>query len=48
VDYDQSLGPITKALTSKNQVDGVILARRLGETFRANYRKAERIARGLE
>jgi ABC-type Fe3+ transport system substrate-binding protein len=48
VDYDQSLGPITKALTSKNQVDGVILARQLGETFRANYRKAERIARGLE
>jgi hypothetical protein len=46
VDYDQSLGRITRALVSKNQVDELVLARELGESFRANYRRAERIARG--
>jgi hypothetical protein len=37
VDYDQALGPITRALGSKNQVDEVRLARDLGDTFRRNY-----------
>ena len=46
VDYDQSLGRITRALASRNQVDELVLARELGDTFRANYRRAEAIARG--
>jgi spermidine/putrescine-binding protein len=48
VDYDQALGPITRALVSKNQVDEVSLARDLGDRFRKNYERAERIARGGE
>ena len=48
VDYDQALGPITRALVSKNKVDEVSLARDLDEGFRRNYRRAERIARGGE
>jgi ABC-type Fe3+ transport system substrate-binding protein len=46
VDYDQALGRITKGLRSKNLVDAVSLARDLGKTFRENYARAERIARG--
>jgi iron(III) transport system substrate-binding protein len=46
VDYDQALGRITKGVSSKNLVDEIILARDLGATFRANYGRAERIARG--
>jgi ABC-type Fe3+ transport system substrate-binding protein len=48
VDYDQAFGRIKKGLGSKNQVEAVTLARDLGGTFRANYRRAERIARGAE
>ncbi|HEY4988600.1 MAG TPA: extracellular solute-binding protein, partial [Opitutaceae bacterium] len=48
VDYDRALGPIKKGLRSKNLVDAVTLARDLGEGFRVNYRRAERIARGQE
>jgi len=46
VDFDQACGPITRALSSKNQVDEVTFARDLGDTFRRNYARAERIARG--
>ncbi len=45
VDYDQAMGRIKRGLGSKNQVDAVSLARELAEEFRANYRRAERIAR---
>ncbi len=48
VDYDHALGPITRALVSKNKVDEVNLARDLDGGFRRNYRRAERIARGGE
>jgi len=48
VDYDQSLGPITKALTSKNLVDAIRLSRDLDDQFRRNYHRAEAIARGGE
>jgi iron(III) transport system substrate-binding protein len=48
VDYDQALGRITKGIHSKNLVDEAELARDLGATFRANYRRAERIATGRE
>ena len=45
VDYAQAMGRIKRGLGSKNQVDAVSLARELAEEFRANYRRAERIAR---
>jgi ABC-type Fe3+ transport system substrate-binding protein len=45
VDYDQARGRIKSGLESKNLVDAVTLARDLGEGFRENYRRAERIAR---
>jgi hypothetical protein len=48
VDYDQAQGRITRQLSSKNLVDAVLLARDLGGVFRANYQRAERIARGRE
>jgi iron(III) transport system substrate-binding protein len=48
VDYANSKGAITKGLTSKNLVDAVSLARDLDAVFRANYQRAERIARGAE
>jgi ABC-type Fe3+ transport system substrate-binding protein len=48
VDYDQALGPITRALTSKNLVDAIRLSRDLDDRFRRNYARAERIARGGE
>ena len=48
VDYDHALGPITRALVSRNQVDEVNLARDLGERFRERYGLAERIARDGE
>jgi len=46
VNYDEARGSIQKALNSKNKVDEVNLASRLGRIFRAQYREAERIARG--
>jgi iron(III) transport system substrate-binding protein len=46
VSYDEARGSIRKALTSKNQVDAVILAREMADRFRAQYAHAERIARG--
>jgi ABC-type Fe3+ transport system substrate-binding protein len=45
VDYDHALGPIKQALNSKNQADEVRLARDLAEHFRAQYLRAESIAR---
>ncbi len=48
VDYDHALGPITRALVSRNQVDEVNLARDLGERFRERYGLAERMARAGE
>jgi iron(III) transport system substrate-binding protein len=48
VDYDRALGPIKKALGSKNLVDSDNMGRELGDTFRANYGRAERIAKGAE
>ena len=48
VDYDQSLGAIKRALTSKNLVDAIRLSRDLDDHFRRSYARAERIARGGE
>jgi ABC-type Fe3+ transport system substrate-binding protein len=44
VDYDHSLTAIKRALTSKNKVDEITLARNLGAVFRENYAKAKAIA----
>ena len=48
VDYSQSFGRIKKGIASKNQVDAVNLGRDIDGWFRANYARAERIARGEE
>jgi iron(III) transport system substrate-binding protein len=48
VDIEQTRGRIKKGLGSKNLVEQVSLARDLGETFRKNYEKAQRIAEGRE
>ncbi len=48
VDYDQALGPVKRALGSKNLVDSVRLSRDLDGLFRRNYARAERIARGRD
>lgn len=48
VDYDQARDGIAKGIVSKNKVDQVELSRDLGEGFRRNYARAERIARGGE
>ena len=45
VDYDRVGAEIKQALGSKNKVDEIRLANRLGAAFRANYRRAESIAR---
>lgn len=46
VDYEQVSGRIKRALASRNRIDEVALAREVAETFRANYARAEAIARG--
>lgn len=46
IDYDRVNGAIHRALTSKNKVDEVRMAKELADALRANYAKAERIARG--
>ncbi|HVU23299.1 MAG TPA: extracellular solute-binding protein [Opitutus sp.] len=45
VGYERAQGEITRALTSKNKVDEVVLARELAEWFRRNYARAEELAR---
>jgi iron(III) transport system substrate-binding protein len=46
VSYERTNKEIKQALASKNKVDEVQMARDLGESFRANYRRAEAIAEG--
>jgi len=45
VDYDRTSGAIKQALESKNQVDEVLLARDLGDTFRRQYARAEALTK---
>ncbi len=45
VTYAEAQGTIKKALNSKNKVDEITLANRLGQIFRRQYREAEAIAR---
>jgi iron(III) transport system substrate-binding protein len=46
VTYERAAGAITTALTSKNQVDEVHLARELAASFRERYARAEAVAKG--
>jgi ABC-type Fe3+ transport system substrate-binding protein len=45
VGYDQAAGEIKTALNSKNRMDEVALAERLGRKFRAQYARAAELAR---
>jgi ABC-type Fe3+ transport system substrate-binding protein len=45
VDYDKAAGEIKTALGSKNKLEEVTLARRLGNLFREQYRRAAELAR---
>jgi hypothetical protein len=45
VDYGRVTKEIRQALGSKNKVDEIRMANELGGIFRANYRRAEAIAR---
>ncbi len=45
VGYDEVLGRVKRALTSKNKVDEIRLANELGAAFRAQYRRAEELAK---
>jgi iron(III) transport system substrate-binding protein len=48
VDLEQTRSRVKKGLGSKNLVEQVSLARDLGNTFRSNYQRAQRIAEGRE
>ena len=48
IEIDRVRGDIKRALTSKDKVDEVRMAKSLAETFRANYARAEALARGGE
>ena len=45
VDYDKAAGEIKTALSSKNKLEEVALARRLGKLFREQYQHAAELAR---
>ncbi len=47
VDYDKASGEIRAALTSRHRVDTLEMAKKLGDHFRAQYRRAEYIAQML-
>lgn len=46
--YDRTTTDIRARLGAKDKVDEIRLARELGDIFRANYARAERIAEGLK
>ena len=48
VDYDRTATEIRTRLGAKDKVEEVRLAKELAEIFRANYARAESIARGME
>jgi len=48
VDYDTTAGEIKTALESRNKVDELALARRLGARFREQYRRAAELARARQ
>jgi len=48
VDYDKAAGEIRAALTSPNRIEALRLAHRLGDHFRAQYRRAAELARNAK
>ena len=48
IGYDRAAGEITQALTSRDQVDEVRLARELADGFRRQYARAEAFAKGAQ
>jgi ABC-type glycerol-3-phosphate transport system substrate-binding protein len=48
VDYDKAAGEIKAALSSRNRIDEVVLARRLGKIFKEQYQRAEDLARAKQ
>jgi len=48
VSYERAEGEIKRALTAKNKAEELALAKRLGDLFRENYRRAEAIASGAK
>ena len=44
-DYDKAAGEIKAALNSRNRIDEIVLARRLGAIFKDHYQRAEDLAR---
>jgi iron(III) transport system substrate-binding protein len=46
VEYDRTRNEIRRALSSKDKVDEVRFAKTLAESFRRNYARAEKIAKG--
>ena len=48
VDYDKASGEIKAALTSPNRIEALQLARRLGDHFRDQYRRAAELARNAK
>jgi len=46
INYERMTGEIRRAMGSKNKVDEIRMAKQLGQALRANYARAERIARG--
>jgi hypothetical protein len=46
VTYERTTGAIRDRMNARNRVDEAQLARELADAFRANYRRAEAIARG--
>jgi iron(III) transport system substrate-binding protein len=48
VSYEQAEGRIKRVLTAKNKVEELQLARELGDIFRAQYRRAEALAKATK
>jgi len=48
VDYDKANGEIKAALTSPNRIEALRLARKLGDHFRDQYRRAAELARNAK
>lgn len=46
ISYERTTGAIRERMNARNRVDEARLARELADAFRANYRRAEAIARG--
>ena len=46
IDYEQSRGSIKKAVSSRNQIEEVVMAKKLSNHFRNKYKETVRLAYG--